>query len=211
MEEAFRMSAKRQHISQALQDFYHKPVALISVELLLSLGLVLFLGFFAIQPTLLTMSDLLKEIEEKGTLLEQLEKKATALNTAQQIYIATQPRLPLLEEAIPSQPELIRSLKIIEKLATENNVIIGNISSPAIPDEKPATETAKQTSVPVTISVVGDYPAIRSYVEALRGSRRLYTIQTVTFSLQENRGDKKLSASITVALPYYGESVISEK
>lgn len=205
------MSAKQDHISQALQDFYHKPVALISVELLLSLGLVLFLGFFAIQPTLLTMSDLLKEIDEKEALHEQLKNKASALNSAQQLYVAAQPRLPLLDEAIPSQPELIRSLKIIEKLATENGVIISSISSPHIPDEEPATATAKQTGLQVTIAVVGDYPAIRSYVEALRDSRRLYTIQTVGFSLQENRGDKKLSASITVSLPYYGESIASIK
>lgn len=205
------MPSKQSHITQALQEFYHKPIALISMELLLSLGLVLFLGFFAIQPTLITMSDLLKEIEDKEKLLTQYTQKSQALATAQQLYAATQPRLPLLDEAIPSQPNLVRSIKIIEKLATENSVIITGFSSAYIPDEELAQATATQTSIPLTITLLGDYPAIRSYIEALRGSRRLYTIQTVTFSLQENRGDKKLSASITVALPYYGEALVVAK
>jgi hypothetical protein len=182
-------------------------MASVSLELLLSIGLVLFLGIFAIQPTLMTMSDLIKEREDKIKLSEQLEKKTAALQTAQIVYTQIQSQLPYLDEAIPQQPELVKSLKILEKLATENNVIVSNISVPEIPDEKAAIDSkvpVARVDLPVSVSISGDYLAIRAYVEALQNSRRSFVIDTVGFALQENRGQKKLSANITVAVPYLG-------
>ena len=205
------MATKQNQIATALQRFYQKPVAMVSIELLLSIGLVLLLGVFAIQPTLMTMSELTKEIADKEDLYNQYEKKLDALNTAQELYASVQNELPLLDEAIPSQPELIRSVKMLELLAGENSVIITGFSSAYIPDEVTADVSAVQTSIPVSVSVVGDYPSIRNYVTALRGSRRLFTVQTVSFSLEENRGDKKLAASILLNLPYFGQPVIIEK
>jgi hypothetical protein len=200
-------SQKQKEITSALNQFYQRPVALVSLELLLSIGLVLFLGIFAIQPTLMTMSDLIKEREDKIKLSEQLEKKTAALQTAQIVYTQIQSQLPYLDEAIPQQPELVKSLKILEKLATENNVIVSNISVPEIPDEKAAIDSkvpVARVDLPVSVSISGDYLAIRAYVEALQNSRRSFVIDTVGFALQENRGQKKLSANITVAVPYLG-------
>lgn len=197
----------RKELSDSLGSFYLKPVAIVSFELLLSIGLVVFLGIFAIKPTLLTMSDLIKEIEDKKKLTEQLEKKIAALGSAQALYLSLEDRLSVLDEAIPSQPNLITSLKIIEKLATDNNVVIENMSVSTIPDEvitPTTTPKLKRMPLPATISVTGDYLEIRAYVEALKKVRRSIVIDTVTFNIEENRGDKKLRASITVNLPYFG-------
>lgn len=197
---------QRKDLDLSLGQFYTKPIAVVSFELLLSLGLVIFLGIFAIKPTLTTMSDLIKEIDDKKALNEQLTKKIAALGTAQTLYLSLEDKLPLLDEAIPSQPELIKSLKIIEKLATENNVIIESLSVPTIPNEAPAKATGKlkRVPLPVTVSVVGDYVSIRAYVEALRLVRRSFVVDTVTFSIEENRGSRKLRATITLNLPYFG-------
>lgn len=198
---------QRKDLSFSLDSFYTKPIAVVSLELLLSIGLVVFLGFFAIRPTLTTMSDLIKEIEDKQELNDQLSKKVAALSTAQTLYFSLEDRLPLLDQAIPSQPELIKSLKIIELLATESNVIIESMVVTSIPDENPAEVSSAQLQrvpLPVTISVSGDYLAIRAYVEALRSVRRSFVVDTVTFSIEENRGERKLRASITLNIPYFG-------
>lgn len=197
----------RKDLSFSLDQFYTKPIAVVSFELLLSLGLVIFLGFFAIKPTLTTMSDLIKEIEDKTELRDQLDKKIAALATAQTEYIALESRLPVLNEAIPSQPELIRSLKVIEKLAGENNIVIESISVTSIPEEKPAevsNSKLQRVPLPVNVTVTGDYVSIRAFVEALRNVRRSYVVDTVSFSIEENRGQRKLRANVTLNLPYFG-------
>ena len=203
------ITKERNDLDTSLSNFYAKPVAIVSLELILSMGLVIFLGFFAVKPTLTTMSDLIKEIDDKKELTKQLDNKIAALGSAQAVYLAIQDRLTVLDEAIPSQPHLISSLKIIEKLAGENNVIVDSIGVPTIPDEvadiSNGTKLAR-VSLPVTITVKGDYVDIRAYVEALKNSRRSIVINTVTFNIEENRGDRKLSASITVNLPYFGVS-----
>jgi len=199
--------ADRKEVQHALQDFYAKPATAATLELFLSIGLVLILGVFAIQPTLMTMAELNAEIKEKEELSEQLSRKVTALQTAQSVYASFESRLPLLDEAVPSQPQLIRTVKIIEKLATENQVVIESISVPRIPDEDLPDRTVilDRQVLPITVSVVGDYLSIRSYVEALRNSRRSFVTETVTFNLQENRGTQRLSASITINAPYFGQ------
>lgn len=201
-------SLQQKEITTALIKFYHKPVALVSLEVLLSLGLVIFLAVFAIQPTLVTMSDLLKEREEKIKLSEELDKKVTALASAQNVYTQIQPQLYLIDEAIPPKPELIKSLKIIEKLATENKVFLASISVPTIPDEVEKIEGKSATdrvNLPTVVSISGDYLSIRAFTEALHASRRSFVIDTVSFNLVENRGERKLQASITLNLPYFGE------
>lgn len=198
---------QRKDLSASLNQFYTQPIAVVSFELLLSISLVIILGVFAIKPTLTTMSDLIKEIEDKKELNEQLTSKIAALGTAQTVYFSLEDRLQLLDQAIPSQPELIKSLKIIEKLATDNNIILESLSVPSIPNETPSEVSSKQLErvpLPVTISVVGDYVSIRAYVEALRNMRRSFVVDTVTFSIEENRGERKLRASITLNLPYFG-------
>lgn len=197
----------RKDLSFSLDQFYSKPIAVVSFELLLSLGLVIFLGMFAIKPTLTTMSDLIKEIEDKTELKEQLDKKIAALSTAQTVYLSLENRLPVLDQAIPSQPELIKSLKVIEKLAGENNVVIESINVSSIPNETPSETSSgnlKRAPLPINVSISGDYISIRTYVEALRNIRRIFVVDTVAFTIEENRGQRKLRATITLNLPYFG-------
>ena len=200
---------KKREIASALNHFYANPVAKASLELFLTIGLVLFLGAFAIRPTIVTMSDLLKEIETKTELDESLTKKVAALQTAQTQYLNIEEKLPLLDTAIPEQPEIILSTKIIEKVAAESNIVINNMGIAILPEDSdetvPFTQKSKE-NLTISLNVIGDYVSIRNFVETLRNSRKSFVIESVVFSLQEDRGDKKLSANITVATPYFGLS-----
>ncbi len=201
-------SFKQKEITSALTSFYQKPVAMVSMELLLSLGLVIFLAIFAIQPTLLTMSDLIQERKEKIDLLAKLESKVLALRGAQDLYAQAQTKLSDLNEAIPPQPQLIRSLKIIEKLASENNVIIKSLSVSKIPEEKAITDTTVKLSkvdLTASMSISGDFLNIRAFVQALQNSKRSFVVENVTFNLEESRGEKKLNAMVTLSQPYMGK------
>ena len=205
------LTAKRaQQMSAALNHFYTNPVAKVSLELFLTIGLILFLGMFAIRPTLLTMSDLLKEIESKKELQTALTKKVAALQTAQNEYASIEDRLPILNAAIPEQPDIIYTTKILEKIAADNSVIINNLSISKLPEKQdeaiPFSQKTKET-LQISTNISGDYISIKNFAEALRSSRKSFVIESVTFSLQEDKGNKKLSANFTINTPYFGVKI----
>ncbi len=201
------MSARTKQISSALNHFYQNPVAKVSIELLLTVGLVLFLGIFAIRPTLITMSDLVKEIDDKTKLDQQLGQKIAALSQAQSEYLSVENRLSVLEEAIPNNPDVVRDLKLIEKMASEASIVITNTSINELP--KPILgelpfDKLKRSAVSAKVNVTGDYPTIRSFAEKLRASRRVFVIESINFTLDEDRDTTQLRAQISISMPYYG-------
>ncbi len=199
---------RQKQLAELLNKFYRNPVAQVSMELFLTIGLVIFLAIFAIRPTLLTMSELLKEIEDKTALEAQLNKKVAALGSAQSIYLSVEERLDVLDRAIPSAPETIKSLKIIEKIATDNGVVLSSVSLPEVPEtpEADTPVTLTRTNLDISLGVIGDYSSIRDYVAALQDSQRVFVIDSVIFRISENRGDKQLRASINIQAPYFGTS-----
>lgn len=198
------MSERSKQLSKTLQFFYQNPMAAVSMELFLTVGLVLFLGAFAIRPTLLTMSDLLKEIDDKRHLNEQLNQKVAALATAQSEYLALESRLFVLDQAIPSEPNVMEAVKILEKTAAEQSLIISSVSVSELPEkDASASATEKVSYVPITLSLTGDYPGIRRFVEAIKTNRRIFAVDTVIFTTGQELQRKTLHATITMNVPYF--------
>ncbi len=201
------MALNRKDLTSALQQFYYQPVARVSMELLLTLGTILFFAVFAIRPTLLTMSDLIKEIEDKQKLDEQLTQKVAALSSAQSEFLSLEDRLGVLDEALPSQPKLIESLKMIEKIASDRNIAITALSVTEVPTEPaspPAFDKTSRQNLTAAVTVNGDYLTIRQFIEDVKNTRRMFVIDTVVFATSEERGSKTLRATITLNIPYFG-------
>ncbi|MCG2685934.1 type 4a pilus biogenesis protein PilO [Candidatus Parcubacteria bacterium] len=78
------------------------------------LSLLIFIPL-AIRPTLITLSRLLKEIEDGQTALAQLDTKIAALSQAQTNYRQLEPDRNLLKSALPDAPtvdELLEDLAL---------------------------------------------------------------------------------------------------
>lgn len=200
---------RKNELQDTMTSFYKKPIAKVSIELFLSIGAVIFFALFAIRPTLLTMSDLIKEIEDKRELNEMLGNKIASLATAQTTYMAMEDKVQLLDQAMPNNENIVKTLKLIEKIASEQNIAITQMSVSKVPEVSseesivPAKKTLDQVSI--SVGVVGDYQSIRQFVEGLRLSRRSLIVETVTFKVEGFRGNKTLKANITIVAPYYGE------
>jgi Tfp pilus assembly protein PilO len=200
---------KSQQVTKTLLEFYQKPVAQVSLELFLSIAAVIFFTIFAIQPTLVTMSDLIKELEDKREIDQKLSQKVAALSTAQTTYLQIQDQIPLLYEAIPPRPQIKESLFQIEKIASDRSLVIENLSIRQIPaevDANIALANTKRTTLPVTITMAGSYPNISAFIEDLISLRRMYIVESIVFSRTEERGNESLRASITLGLPFYSSS-----
>lgn len=203
---------KQQDLWLALQDFYQQPVAKVSLELFLSIGLIIFFAVFAIRPTLVTMSNLLKEIKDKKELESQLRQKLAALSTAQQVYLNLEDQLYVLDQALPNTAQTIDSLKVIEKTASDLNLVITSLSLNEIPVEtteavSPDPSKLTRVDVPVNVAVRGTYPTIRQFVENLIQYRRTFSIDTIVFNTQQTRNSTVLEAKIVINMPYFSDEV----
>jgi len=197
--------SRQEQIQNALFDFYKNPVARVSLELVFSILAIIFFAIFAIKPTLQTMSELVKEIEDKRTLDEQLAQKIASLNTAQSQYQKFSSQFYLLDEAIPKTARLVESLKIVERIASENDLVIQGITISSVPNELSVAtaEKAKRETLTLNVDLVGDYVKIRQFIEHLMISRRTMIVDQVNFSLGSSRYQKNLTAIVRINLPYY--------
>jgi len=201
-------SKKQKQISAALRKFYDNPVSRVSLELFLTVGTIVFFAVAAIRPTLLTMSDLIKEIEDKKELNQKLIQKIAALSTAQNQYHTIEERARVLDEAIPTNPDLINILKITEKVASDQGLVITSLRVNEVPKKMetiPAFNNLQRQNISFQVNVMGSYPAIKMFVEELHASRRVVAVDTIVFNVEDNRGEKKLRANITVNAPYFGK------
>ncbi len=211
-------SASQPQVSKALLAFYQKPVAQVSTELFFTIGAVVFFAVFAIRPTILTMTDLIKEIEDKRTTSEALSKKVASLSSVQVEYFALQNQFPLLDEIITQEPETKKILKIIEKLAVENQLSVSNLSLKEVPIRNAAStlefRQKQPTTTEIVISTNGSYTSLRNFLEQLLFVRPLITLDTISLA-KANRPtndqgevinqEEYISATLRLELHYYGK------
>lgn len=197
--------SRKETLVSTLTDFYKKPVARVSFELFISVIAVIFFAIFAIRPTLQTMADLVKEIQDKEELVKQLDSKLASLNTAQEQYGQYSDRFYLLDEALPKRPSLLNALKIIEKIASENGLIIQDITVSNLPDEKVTAQagSAQRDFVSFNLTLAGEYLNLRQLVESLIQSQRVFIVEQVNFGLSNSRYNQYLLAKLKISVPYY--------
>lgn len=200
------MPTKQDQIRKTLTKFYQNPIAKVSLEAFLSVLAIIVFAVFAIRPTLLTVSDLIKEIEDKEKIEEQMQRKVAALSSAQDAYLFNKDKFQYLDQAIPPEPQLLYSLKIVEKLASDNSLVIEKINAPEIPEETSAptsAENLERKDLVVQVTVIGSYQNMRQFVEDLHQSRRTFVVHSVAFNIREDRGLKLLTANLAITVPYF--------
>jgi len=191
-----------------LMQFYDRPIAKVSLELFFTVSAVIVFALFAIRPTMQTMGKLIKELDDKKMLNQKLAQKVAALSTAQSQFGTIMERVSILDQAIPLSPKFEQALLIIEKVASESQLTIINLQAKEVPKEPDPTvyipfNQTSRTTRPIVLTVTGDYPAIRQLIENLQSQRRALIVDTVVFSITEQRGRKVLQATITVNVPFY--------
>jgi len=170
----------------------------------------MFFAVFAIRPTLLTMSDLIKEIDDKKTLDQALTQKVAALSTGQNEYLTLQSRLVVLDEALPPDPKLVEALKIIEKVASDNSISISSLGVPKLPQvndqiiDPNTSPTLTRQNFNFTVNVVSDYANIRTFVAALQATQRMIIVESINFTINEELSGKALEANVNINMPYFG-------
>jgi len=192
------------------------------LEILLSLATVTIFSIFALRPTLLTIAELIREIEAKNDTIDIMDSKIQDLSKAQLLSDQQQVNLSLLQIAIPEEPSPDIFARQIEALTQKHQtplnsftigktLILGEATSKtSLPQEAEDTTTQEvlpeelNFSVQTKVSII-NFTNSSNFLSEMEKLRRPVGINSFNFSSTENKQDeeKQLIFTITGYLPYF--------
>lgn len=199
-------------VQKNLQLFYDKPIVKVSLELVISVVVVTLLALFALRPTLLTMSELLKEIEEKEELDQALQQKIAALATAESEWQVFQSQVARIQQSFLQNPSLEEVLVYLEYLARKQEIFVFSMSVPDIAVQlnlssdpsRPANSAAPNLALAtydVNFQVSGEYDKILDFAREIENQQPLMSIESIQINQDTRLPDENLlNASIRVRL-----------
>jgi Tfp pilus assembly protein PilO len=174
---------------QSLEPAFQKPATRAYTAIIFSFLVVSLFGWYAIRPTMQEIFRLRREIADKTDLNKKMEDKISALIEAQAVYQQVEPHLPVIEQALPVTSDAIRAARAVQALATDSRVTITSLAISSLPltaDAEPgvkqATASDKLANFPISLSVTGAYPDIKSFTRGILNLRRIMQITSMIFS-----------------------------
>ena len=184
----------------------------IFLELLLSLITITFFSIFALKPTILTISQLLKDNKEKERIINIMNQKVENISRAQNIYEQNINKLTIIENAIPNTPTPENLLRQIEGVAYINSVTllgssINEVTLVGEEKKKQAKDTIKNLpenvkTLSFSINVTGTYTSLFNFLSNIENLRRPLVIKSVNITSSDLDTGKVIIMLITGQTPY---------
>ena len=154
------------------------------------------LGIFAINPTLSTIGNLQKQIEDDKFVESKLEEKINNLSILQEKYIPIQQDLPIIYSAVPKTTEMSLLIGQLQSIAKSSNLKIDtiqtfetdNINSPALYGD--------YSSFDFEISAQGNYQDIQTFISNLVNFQRVITLGNISLSKSRDINNAMLILNI---------------
>jgi len=195
------------------------------LEIFLSLATISMFAIFALRPTLLTIAELIREIEVKKETLAVMEEKIQNLNKAQALYDREREKVKLIESAIPLAPSPEDFARQIEGLTQKHQVeivsvtigrilILGQEASLDESQEKKEKsiesfpEGARELNFTIKTSTSTDkHIALINLLSDLENLRSPVKIDSLDLMSESEKGEetKKLVLVVNGRLPYFKE------
>src|SRR3989344_5547608 len=185
------------------------------LEILLSLFTVSIFSIFALRPTLLTIAELIKEIEARKETLAKMEAKIENLAQAQSLLDRERPRVALLKTAVQEKYEPVILARQIEGLSLKHQSPILGLSAGKGVISGNGTSTSNQTEngeAPVasenlefsfeTSASIDQYTLLSNFLIDLEKLLMPVEIIGIRMNTQEKTEGKSIFLSIDGTLPY---------
>ncbi len=203
----------RDYFLNIINVYKQKPDVKMFLEILLSVGTISLFAIFAIKPTIITIIDLVNQLQSREQTLSQMNRKIDNIQTARALFNANQTTIALVPEAVPTDPSPDVFARQIEGLSKKNSanllgVSIGDItligkSSQTVrqTDFAPLPEGAKEVSF--SISLEGDYTSLIAFMTSLQNLRRPVKVDVFNISSSKTKTGSALVLLISGRVPYY--------
>lgn len=185
------------------------------LEIILSLITIILFAVFALRPTVLTITELLRVIETKQEVIGKMDQKIQDLNNAQQLYVQEASRIALLSTAIPNDPGPDLLMRQMEGVAARNslalqNITVGETTLVGQEDKGSSDKTIAGGAKAVSFSVSGSnsFLTLIQFLKDLESMRRPAKIDGVSLSapIEGNlSGNTEPSILLTGQVPFVGQ------
>ena len=190
------------------------------LEILLSLATVSVFAVFALRPTLLTIAELVKEIESKKETIAVMDQKIDDLTKARGVYNFQKDNVLILKSAIPDEPAADQLLRQIEGLSSkhQSTILEVTIDNAFVVGSGTSTKKGRKSketkplpggtnSLSLLVGATGDYLSLANFVKDLEYMRRPVIIDSLIFSQKIDKQDiSKLTLTIGGRVPYIAKT-----
>ena len=191
------------------------------LEILLSLATVSIFSVFALRPTLLTIAELIREIQAKKTTLTTMDEKIVNLSRAHSLFNEQGSRIELLKISIPERASPESFSRQIEGLSEKHKVAIAqittgeaNILGAKVPKEVkkeggeeplPVNANELEFSLKTRVSLE-EYNQVAAFINDFEKLRLPAKIDLLKLSTISDTSGRYLQLVIEGRLAYYTES-----
>lgn len=199
--------------SRDLSKYYKLPLVKVSLTLVLSIFVItLFLGL-ALRPTLISITSLIKTIEESQKTYQSLQEKIDNLKSAAPQLEKIKSSLPALNTSIPNKNagygDFVSS---IEKMALNSGVILDTESLGAsLLFSKTVSPFVQEKDHEVldlhfSLTVKGSYPQIEDFLYSMLSMQRILQIQSTSISPESGRSTTSTKSVSNLKLEITGNT-----
>src|SRR5258708_1463160 len=196
----------QKYLLNVMALYRQRPDLKAYLEVLLSIVTIGMFILFAVKPTFVTIADLWTKIKAEQITSDQLDTKIKNLGLAQTVFNSQAANLTLLDQAVPTGPNIGTYVRQIEGVVKKDNVTTTTLSvnkTDLISLATASALTQSSSSVGVSISVTGTYQNLSSFLADLETLRRPTIIKKLDYNLvQISESVKVLNLNVLVSIPY---------
>lgn len=164
-----------------------------SLEIGATFLLISFFTFFAIKPTVITISSLIGEIKAKELLKTDLKGKINDVINAQDLFSQVQERYALVEASLPNNPNFFQTAVQINSNLNNNQITPSKLDF-IVNDNK---------TFSTSISTSAAFPAAVSLLSGLSQNRRLMSFDNIVFSTGKDNQGQKINILLPLTVYYW--------
>lgn len=184
---------------QFLPDFKEEKTQKFTT-LIFTLIALSFFGLFAITPTISTITELNKEIDDNKFVDQRLGQKINNLTILQQKYTTLQPDLPIILETIPKDPQVAIFAAQVQSVANTSNVIINSLQTFEV---EVNNNTKQYSSFTFALTTEGTYNDLSNFLSNLSNMQRIAEVDILSLT-------KRAGASNSLELTLKGKTFFSQ-
>ena len=173
-----------------IRHFYEKKKVRIYGEIILSILAITFFLFFAIKPTAVTITKLVKEIDDNQLVSQQLEEKINDLSQAQRVYFEIEPDLHLIEEALPLDSNLSTLVRELEVLAVKTGVQLQAVQFGQVELKDNSAGLGTPEEIGFSVVINGPYQNLKTFLKSLSSLRRVVLLDSFSFRQGKGKDDQ---------------------
>jgi Tfp pilus assembly protein PilO len=197
---------------KSIGPMWEKPRNRMYSTVIFSFLAISLFGWYAIKPTIQTILFLRRDIADKISVNQKMEEKIASLIEARANLDEVQSELYLIREAIPQNPDSLDLVLQMKNLINTTSASISSLTIAGVPVVQGETilKGNKGTSSEYTVDIllVGGYQALEKVLQGLNTMRRITTISTLNFALDNkdsgmvNMSEKMLKLSFRLKSYY---------